>query len=95
MTHLIANLNSLTIKSQDNKFPVSKNSIAYKLVRQGIENPGTLIRTCHISGRGRFSSNQDHHYATTTLLRKLGISFTEGNDSPRGGKVGQFVIVNA
>lgn len=62
--------------------------------RKNIEallNGAEMVRTCHTSGSGRFTSNIDSHAATIDGLTKLGLKFTQGNDSPRGGKTGQWV----
>ena len=62
--------------------------------RKNIEallNGAELVRTCHTSGSGRFTSNIDSHAATVEGLTKLGLKFAHGNDSPRGGKTGQWI----
>lgn len=82
-----------TFATKNGIISFNRNASEYKLVLQAIQNPGTKIRTCWTSGRGRFTSNMDHHYATATALTKLGVRFLEGNDSPRGGKTGQYIIV--
>ena len=51
------------------------------------------VRTCHTSGSGRFTSNIDSHAATVDGLMKLGLKFKQGNDSPRGGKTGQWIAL--
>jgi hypothetical protein len=71
----------------------NRGTKAYQLAMQAIEFPGTKISTCYTSGSGRYTSNQDHHFATKTILNKLDVQFTEGNDAPRGGKTGQWVMV--
>lgn len=70
-----------------------KNSCGFKLAIEAISNPGVKVRTCWTSGTGRFTSNLDYHFNTTNILNQLGVSYEEGNDSPRGGKTGQFVTV--
>lgn len=54
---------------------------------------GNVIRPCSSSGRGRFTSNMDYTKDTENLLKLLGIKFESGNDSPRGGLAGNFIIV--
>ena len=71
---------------------VSKNSNAYKLVIAAL-NGETLLRPCHTSGSGRFTTNIDCTIDLTDLLTKMGISYEKGNDSPRGGKTGNFVKI--
>jgi len=56
---------------------------------------GPLIRTCWVSGSGRFTSNQDHHDQTKRMLKALGLGYAEGNDSPRGGLTGQWIKLDA
>lgn len=85
-------LESLTVRSETNKYPVSKTSIAYKSVKQIIEGSKT-IRPCYTSGSGRFTSNQDHTNETTSLLSKIGIEFTLTNDAPRGSATGNLITI--
>lgn len=85
-------LEALTIKSESNKYPVSKTSIAYKSVRSVIEG-SKAIRPCYTSGRGRFTSNQDHTTEVTSLLSKIGIEFTLTNDAPRGSVTGNLITI--
>ena len=73
-------------------FTGSKTSIAYRLALKVIAGE-KLIRPCYTSGSGRFTSNQDHSFATENLLNQLGIKFETGNDSPRGGQTGKFIKI--
>lgn len=50
-----------------------------------------VVRTCHTSGNGRFTSNIDSHAATLAGLDRIGLKYEHGNDAPKGGKVGQWV----
>jgi len=50
-----------------------------------------MVRTCHTSGNGRYTSNIDSHAATVDALSKLKIKFVQGNDAPKGGKCGQWI----
>jgi hypothetical protein len=85
-------LNALTIKSEANKYPLSKNSEAYRNVMSVI-NGAKTIRPVHTSGRGRFTSNLDYTDHTMALLTKIGIEVVLSNESPRGGKVGNLITV--
>jgi len=53
------------------------------------------VYTCHTSGSGRFTTNIDRTDDTIKILQnaglKLKVDFITGNDSPRGGKPGNFV----
>lgn len=49
------------------------------------------VRTCHTTGNGRFTSNSDSTKATMEALDTLGLTFTTGNDAPRGGLTGNWI----
>lgn len=85
-------LEKLTIKSDSNPFPVSKTSIAYRLAIEVIAG-ANRIRPCYTSGKGRFTSNQDHTESLKRLLDKLGIEYIFSNDSPRGGLTGNLITI--
>jgi len=74
------------------KLPVSKSSIAYKLVKEVIEG-AKEIRPVYTSGSGRFCSNQNHKANTTLLLQSIGIEYVLSNDSPRGGLTGTLITI--
>lgn len=77
---------------------VSKNSIGFQLADQ-LLRVGGEIRTCHTSGRGRFTTNLDYNFDTIQVLRIAGLKenrdFITGNDSPRGGKTGQWITLTS
>lgn len=80
-------------KMADNK-QVSRNSGAYKIARRFIEEKGkTIIRTCHTSGSGRFIKNMDVTAEVLRVLQSVGCSVTWDNDSPRGGKTGNYLVM--
>ena len=85
-------LEKLTIKSETNQFPISKNSIAYKFALEIIAG-AKQIRPCYTSGTGRFCSNQDHTDSLKVLLNKIGIEYTFSNDSARGGLTGNLITI--
>lgn len=85
-------LNKLTVKSESNKYPLSKNSMAYRFALDVISGKKE-IRPVYTSGSGRFCTNQDHTFATKDLFTKLGIEFTFSNDSPRGGLTGNLLTI--
>tara|TARA_R110002111_G_scaffold200412_1_gene265728 strand:- start:68 stop:361 length:294 start_codon:yes stop_codon:yes gene_type:complete len=53
------------------------------------------VYTCHTSGQGRFTTNIDRTIETIKILQDAGLKisndFFAGNDSPRGGKTGNFI----
>lgn len=73
---------------------VSKNSNGYKNALALLET-GKRQYTCHTSGRGRFTTNIDSSDDTIDTLERAGLAqgkdFVFDNDSPRGGKTGNFV----
>jgi hypothetical protein len=75
-------------------FGLRKNSSAYKLAVKAVENPGTKIRTGWYTGTGRFTSAHNHHEEVARVLIVAKIRFKDGNDSPKGGVWGNFIIVN-
>lgn len=80
-------------KRLENRYKGSKNAIAYKLVKEVIENQKAIIRPCWTSGRGRFTTNLDYTKDTENLLVLLGIKFESGNDYPLGGKPGNYIKI--
>lgn len=97
-----------TLKNRIAKLEVSKSSKAYKILIDVLEGTnksycfpygwdGNLkdvkIRPCYTSGSGRFTSNQDHTLAVYSLLTKVGLKVESGNDSPRGGLTGNYIII--
>jgi len=86
-------MKTTTISNRLNKrFNGSKSSFAYKATQSVIEGE-RLIRPCHTSGSGRFTSNLDYTEDVCSILNLLGVKFEQGNDSPRGGKTGNFVKI--
>lgn len=82
------------------RFNGSKSSKAYQIIKDVVENTNKsymvysgLIRPCRTSGSGRFTSNLDYTRDVEVLLNTLGVKFESGNDSPRGGKTGNFIKI--
>ena len=77
---------------------LSKNSQAYKNAKL-LLTQGGKVRTCHTSGRGRFTSNLDYTNETIKALCLLGLKlnedFKKGNDAPKGGLTGNYVELTA
>ena len=62
---------------------------AYKFAKQAVNNPGTKIRTTVNPGKYQ----RCHLENTVGILKGAGIDHTAGNDAPKGGKHGNYVIV--
>lgn len=87
-------------KRLENRYKGSKSAKAYQMVRDIINYTnnsyavyGNRIRPCHTSGSRRFTTNLDYTEETKTLLRLIGVKFESGNDSPRGGKTGNYIKI--
>ena len=91
---LVKKLEALTIRGAENRFPIAKQSIAYRMVLEVI-NGAKGIRPCYTSGSGRNTSNQDHTRAVESILKQLGIEYTLTNDSPRGGLTGNLITITS
>ena len=62
----------------------------YEFAKEAISNPGTKIRTTVNPGKYQ----RCHLENTVDILKGAGINHTSGNDAPKGGKQGDFVIVH-
>ena len=75
----------------------TKNNIKAKkewsLITEALSRGERIIRTCRVSGRGRFATNMDYTAEVADLLTKANIKFHQGNDAPRGGKEGNYTIL--
>lgn len=85
-------LNELTIKSENNPYPIQKQSKAYKYAKRVIMG-AKEIRPAYTLGSGRYFTIQDHTAATQVILEKLGIESFLTNDSPRGGLAGNLLTI--
>lgn len=75
------------------KLGTSKNSLVYSWVSTLKTNE--VLRPVFTQGKTwKHSSLIDKSNELTTLLKKLGIDFSTGNDAARGGKTGYFVKIN-
>lgn len=94
-------MKATTIKKRlDAKYNGSKNAQAYRIVTDLInETPktyriyGNVIRPCYTSGSGRFTSNMNHTSEVARILDLIGVKYTQGNDSPRGGECGAWIKI--
>lgn len=73
---------------------INKNSNGYKNA-YSLLCSGQKQYTCHTSGRGRFTTNIDSTDDATRTLIAAGLKenkdFVIENDSPRGGKTGNYI----
>lgn len=67
-----------------------RGTAAYKLAKLAINNPGTKAYTTVNPGKYQ----RCHFHNTISILKGAGIKFTSGNDVPKGGKQGNYVIVH-
>lgn len=86
-------LNAMTIISENNPYPIQKNSKAYSFAMRVILGE-KAIRPAYTLGKGRYCTIQDHTAATIAILEKLGIDSFLTNDSPRGGLAGNLLTIN-
>ena len=94
-------MKKVTLNSRlQKRYTGSKSSKSYKIVKDLIEGTrktymvnGNIIRPCHTSGSGRFTTNLDYTADTEKILTLLGLKFESGNDSPRGGKAGNYIKI--
>ena len=84
----------------EKRYTGSKSAKAYQIVKDLIDGTGksymvvgNIIRPCHTSGSGRFTTNLDYTNDTAAILRLIGVKFESGNDSPRGGKTGNYIKI--
>lgn len=78
----------------------AKYSVAYRIVKDLIEGTnkeyriyGNIIRANYTSGSGRYTTNMEHNAAVARILTEIGIEYTICNNSPRGGKTGEYIEV--
>lgn len=70
-----------------------KTSLVYGWVND-LKSNDTLRPVFSQGSSWNSSSLVDKTIELTTVLRKLGIEFSTGNDAPKGGKTGYFVKIN-
>ena len=74
------------------KLNISKNSLVYGWITNLETNQ--ILRPIFTQGSSwKHSSLVDKEFELTNILNQLGIEFTKGNDSLRGGKMGAFVKI--
>lgn len=55
---------------------------------------GNKIYPFSYSGSGNYLNSKDYSYYVTKVFELSNISYSTGNDAPRGGKNGNFIEVN-
>ncbi len=87
-------MKTTTLKNRlEKRYNGARNSKAYQIVNSMIEANCKIIRTCHTSGSGRYTTNLDYTEEVKRILMLIGVKFESGNDSPRGGKPGNFIKI--
>jgi hypothetical protein len=83
-----------TFTARVNKTKINRGSNSYTYITILLMT-GNRVYTCHTSGKGRFCTNIDRTGAVVYDLISIGLKenrdFVTGNDSPRGGKTGNYV----
>lgn len=84
----------MTIEQKLSDLKISKTSLVYKSVILACEKIGFKTYVGANFGTGRYSSSKSWLSETILILKKLELDFDYGNDAPRGGKTGDYIIVN-
>ena len=66
-----------------------RSTKAYQFAKAAVNYPGTKVRTTVNPGKYQ----RCHFHNTVSILKGAGINHTDGNDAPKGGKHGNYVIV--
>lgn len=72
---------------------VNKNSIVYGWINELIAGKKEFRPVYSQGSSWKYSSLFDRTVEFTSLLNLMGIEYRSGNDSPRGGKTGAFIII--
>ena len=92
-------MKTLTLQKKLQKKEIYKRGFAYKMVCDFVNNVsrldinGNVLRPCHTSGHGRFTTNLDYTKDVEMYLTVIKVKFESGNDSPRNGKTGNYIKV--
>lgn len=62
---------------------------AYRIAVEAVKNPGQKVRTARIFSR----SQESYEYGVMRILEGAGITYQRGNDAPRGGMHGDYIVV--
>lgn len=75
------------------KFRNIKGTKAWHLIQTALFTKNATIRPCTVSGKGRFATNMDYTSDVCVILDEAKIRYNKGNDAPRGGKEGNYIIL--
>lgn len=92
-TTAIKNIEKAAEQFNARQFRNVKITKAYRLIIDALENNKTMIRPAHYSGRGRFATALDYTSDVRRILDAAKIKYNAGNDAPRGGKEGNYIIL--
>ena len=62
---------------------------------QGVSHPNNKIYPIYTQGSGKYAKYTDKTGEVKSILDGLGLDYHEGNDAPRGGKLGNFIELTA
>lgn len=78
------------------KFVGAKNSKGVQIAEEAINNIGIKVRPVYSSGGSwKHSKLNDHMNAVIANLEINNVTYEKGNDAPRGGKTGAYIIVKS
>lgn len=87
-------------KRLDNRYKGSKTAKGYQIVKDlisGTNNTHMIydrtIRPVKTTGSGRFTHNLNYTTDTEILLKLLRLNYKKGNDAPRGGLTGNYIVI--
>lgn len=67
----------------------------YNSAIQALKNPGTKVRCGKRAYSGRYSTTISWLHDVKALFARLGFTnYVYGNDAPRGGRQGDYIIVH-
>lgn len=92
-TTAIKNIEKAVEQLNARQFRNVKSTKAYRLIMEALENNKTMIRPARYSGRGRFATALDYTSDVRRILDAAKIKYNAGNDAPRGGKDGNYIIL--
>lgn len=67
----------------------------YRIIFDQLAAGVDKFRPCHWRGSRRHLTLQDDGYNIRRVFNVLRLSYTEGNDAPRGGREGDFIELTA
>ena len=78
-----------------NDLKINKNSIVFSDINNFIYSNSNnyFIRPVYSTGSGRYTRSVDLTYEIKDILNKIGVEYIDGNDAPRGGKLGNYIKI--